>query len=124
MNPTLPHEAVEPHQRRARPRFQIEAQITATSQDNFYCGFTEDLSEGGVFVAMRPPPPVGESVHLSVRVGAEPPVSAIGMVRWHRMDSEGIACGCGVQFAMLEQRAADLLQGLLGRSAQTPLLVE
>ena len=40
MNPTLPHEIAEPQDRRARPRFQMEAQITATSQDNFYCGFT------------------------------------------------------------------------------------
>jgi uncharacterized protein (TIGR02266 family) len=110
--------------RRDSPRFALEAQITATSQENFYCGFSEDLSEGGVFIAMRPPPPVGEPVHLSVRVGAEAPVSAIGVVRWHRLDENGNPCGCGVQFMMLEQRASDLLQGMLSRSAQTPLLVE
>ncbi len=110
--------------RRASTRFPLEAQITATSQENFYCGFTEDLSEGGVFVAMRPPPPVGEMVHLSVRVGMEPPVTALGQVRWHRTDDSGNACGCGVQFVMLDPRAADLLQGMLSRSAQAPLLVE
>jgi len=124
MSQTQLVEAEELQDRRAVPRFQMEAQITATSQDNFYCGFSEDLSEGGVFIAMRPPPAVGEPVHLSVRVGAEPPVSAIGVVRWHRHDASGNPCGCGVQFAMLEQRAADLLHGLLARSAQTPLLVE
>ncbi len=120
--PLLPTNSTD--ERRIGTRFQLEAQITATSQENFYCGFTEDLSEGGVFVMMRPPPPVGEMVHLSVRVGAEPAVSAIGAVRWHRFDQDGIACGCGVQFLMLEPRAADVFQGMLSRSAQVPLLVE
>jgi uncharacterized protein (TIGR02266 family) len=111
-------------ERRASGRFQLEAQITATSQENFFCGFSEDISQGGVFIAMRPPPPVGEPVHVSVRLGAEPAVSAIGIVRWHRLDQNGVPCGCGVQFEMLEQRAADLLRGMLARSAQAPLLVE
>lgn len=110
--------------RRASDRRQLEAHITATSQNNFFCGFSEDISEGGVFVALTPPPPVGELVHLSVRVGAEAPVTAIGEVRWHRVDSDGVPCGCGVQFVVLDPRAVDLFQGLLARAGQAPLFVE
>jgi Tfp pilus assembly protein PilZ len=120
--PTLPIAA--PTERRIADRHPIEAVITATSQSNFWCGFSEDLSCGGVFVATPAAPPIGELVHLSIRVGAEPQVTAIGEVRWHRYDAEGFVCGCGVKFAMLDPRAADLLQGLLAHAAQAPLLVE
>ncbi len=112
------------HERRRTDRHPIEAVITATSQSNFWCGFSDNISEGGVFVATPSAPPVGAIVHLSIRVGAEPQVTAIGEVRWHRFDAEGFLCGCGVKFAMLDPRAADLLQGLLAAAAQAPLLVE
>ena len=116
--------AASPEERRKTPRHRLEAQITASSQSNFWCGFSEDMSEGGVFISMSPPPPVGELVHLSVAIGAEPAVTAIGEVRWHRVDADGFPCGCGVQFVMLDPRAADLIQGMLARSAQAPLLVD
>lgn len=111
-------------ERRRHPRHSIEAQITASSQNNFFCGFTEDLSEGGVFVAMSPAPAIGELVHLSVRVGVEPAVVVVGEVRWHRTDAAGNITGCGLHFVMLEPRAVDLLHGLLGRAGQPPLLVD
>ncbi len=116
--------ATETSDRRIAPRRQVEAHITATSQSNFFCGFTEDISEGGVFVSLCPPPPIGELVHLSVQVGAEPPVTAVGEVRWHRTDANGEPTGCGVQFVVLDPRAADLFQGLLARAGQAPLFVE
>lgn len=119
---TAPSPVVE--ERRKTPRRAMEAHITASSQTNFYCGFTEDLSEGGVFISMTPCPGVGELVHLTVRVGNEPPVAAIGEVRWQRCDDRGEPIGCGVQFVMLEPRAAELLQGLLGIAGQAPLLVD
>ena len=119
-----PQVTVAPQERRAAPRRCLDAEITATSQSNFFCGFTEDMSEGGVFVAMSRPPPIGELVHLSVRVGADQPVTVIGEVRWHRLDYHGHPCGCGVQFVVLEPRAALLFQGLLARAGQAPLFVE
>lgn len=115
---------VSSDERRRQSRHFVEAHITASSQSNFYCGFTENLSEGGVFVAMSPAPAVGELVHLSVRVGAEPAVTVVGEVRWHRMDHHGNITGCGLQFVMLEPRAADMLQGMLAVAGQAPLLVD
>ena len=46
-----------PAERRRHDRHPIEAVITATSQSNFWCGFSENLSEGGVFVATPNAPP-------------------------------------------------------------------
>jgi Tfp pilus assembly protein PilZ len=116
--------AVAPDERRRHMRRAVEAHITASSQSNFFCGFSENLSEGGVFVSMSPCPAMGELVHLAVRVGAEPAVTVIGEVRWLRHDDAGEATGCGLQFVMLEPRAADLLQGLLATAGQAPLLVD
>jgi Tfp pilus assembly protein PilZ len=124
MSDLQPVPSATPDDRRRHSRRAVEAHITASSQTNFYCGWTENLSEGGVFVSMTPCPAIGELVHLSVRVGAEPPVTVIGEVRWLRQDDSGEATGCGLQFVMLEPRAADLLQGLLSAAGQPPLLVD
>ena len=110
--------------RRRTPRFRLEARITASSETKVWCGLSEDVSEGGIFVSMTVVPPVGERVHLNMQIGAEPAVSAIGRVQWHRINAQGEIRGCGLQFVMLEKRAKDMFQGLLSRSTQSPLLVD
>ncbi len=124
MSTPLPVPSTEVEERRRTPRRAVEAYISASSQTNFYTGWTDNISEGGVFIAMSPCPAVGELVHINVRVGQEPPVAAIGEVRWVRQDERGEATGCGVQFVMLQPRAAELLQGLLAVAGQAPLLVD
>ncbi len=109
---------------RATPRFDIEAQISMESQTNFYTGFSENVGEGGVFVAMHAPPAVGEVVRLRVHLQGGREVMAAGQVRWHRLDERGEPCGAGIQFMALDKQSTAMLQWMMGRAGQAPLLVE
>lgn len=108
---------------RNSPRCLLEAEVSFESETNFFAGFSENIAEGGIFVATSGPPPVGATVRVSIRVH-EQVVLATGDVRWHRTDDAGQATGCGVRFLALDERSRDLLQGMLARAGQAPLLVE
>ncbi len=110
---------------RVAVRYLLEARITVESQSNFYTGFSQNISEGGVFVSMENPPPVGEVVRLQVHLDDGMAVTASGQVRWHRIDdATGEVVGAGVQFMALDPDATAALQGMLQRAQQEPLLME
>lgn len=109
---------------RVAPRYVLEARITVESQSNFYAGFSQNISEGGVFVEMANPPPVGEIVRLQVHLDDGQAVAASGQVRWHRIGDDGVAIGAGVQFIALDSAATAALQDMLEHAAQAPLLME
>lgn len=121
MSAALAYQFVE---QRATPRFEIEARITMESQTNFYTGFSENVSEGGVFVAMHAPPAVGEIVRLRVHLDDGRDVMAAGQVRWHRVDERGEAIGAGIQFVSLDKQSTAMLQWMMSRAGQAPLLME
>jgi Tfp pilus assembly protein PilZ len=119
-----PNGELLPVERRTSRRIRMEALVTATSETCLYAGITEDVSEGGIFIATLSPPPIGELIQIKIRVdrAGVPPVTAPGRVVWHRTDDNGDVTGCGVAFVGLD-RATRLLLTLLGRWAtQQPLL--
>lgn len=116
--------AMQTVERRHAPRFEIEARITMESQTNFFAGFSENICEGGVFVAMQAPPRVGEIVRLRVHLGDGRDVLAAGEVAWHRLNERGEGVGCGVKFIGLDGESAEALQAMMACSGQPPLLVE
>ncbi len=109
---------------RLAPRYDLEARITVESETNFYTGFTQNVSEGGVFVAMPDPPAVGQVVRLHVHLGDGRAVRATGEVRWHRLDENDAVIGAGVRFVALDEESRQALQAMLGQSGQDPLLME
>ncbi|MFZ5481837.1 MAG: PilZ domain-containing protein [Myxococcota bacterium] len=113
--------AVASHERREHVRHEIAARIGMTSETNFWTGLTENVSEGGVFVAMPSPPPVGASVAITVQLDGGEPITVDGEVRWHRLSAEGHVCGCGIRFVDLGPRDVESLQRMLDTSGQPPL---
>ena len=86
-------------------RVRVEIEVSLESDHNFYLGLTENLSEGGLFVATHKPLPIGALVELRFRVpGYDTVVEAEGEVRWVRMDGGGrdAVPGMGVRFRRLE----------------------
>jgi uncharacterized protein (TIGR02266 family) len=86
---------------RTANRRNIELEVSLLSESNFYVGFTENLSESGVFVATYLVRPLGSKVEMSLRIiGREEPILLRGEVRWVREyspTSDGCP-GMGIRF--------------------------
>ncbi len=92
------------------PREALEANIGATTESNFFVGFSGDVAEGGVFVATYLSLPVGTPIDLFVTLPGGFQKSIPGTVRFVRdpmdMDSEP---GMGVRFDRLDEEARELI---------------
>lgn len=91
-------------ERRAHPRAVLKTEVHLGSESNFYTGFTNDISEGGLFVATHHVLPRGERMELEFSLPDDPtPLKVLGEVRWTREynpASDG-APGLGFQFVDL-----------------------
>lgn len=68
------------------PRYAIQIGITLCGDNNFYMGLSENLSEGGVFIATQTVLDIGTVVRLQFSISTEdkPPITVVGVVRWVR----------------------------------------
>jgi uncharacterized protein (TIGR02266 family) len=62
--------------------------VDIDTESNFYLGFTDDLSEEGVFVATHAPRSIGSKVDLAIVIAGSAPIRTTGTIRWHRPWSE------------------------------------
>ena len=102
----IPHDA-----RRSVHRISIDTEIGFQSESNFFTGFTEDVSEGGLFIATFDQRPIGASLNINFTLPDGHLVSADGIVRWVREynhTTPNMHPGMGVQFTGLsaEDKAA------------------
>ena len=92
----IPHDP-----RRSLTRLAIEADIGFQSDSNFFTGFTEDISSGGIFIATFEIQPIGSRLQVNFTLPDGYLVSTPGIVRWVREYNE-LATesepGMGVQF--------------------------
>ena len=76
-------------QRRAHPRVRLCTEVSLASDSNFFTGFTNDVSEGGLFVATVNLLPIGTQIDLAFSVpGAGARIEGRGEVRWVREHDE------------------------------------
>jgi uncharacterized protein (TIGR02266 family) len=91
-------------------RASIEANVGATTESNFFVGFSGDIADGGVFVATYLTLDPGTKVDLLVTLPGGFEQRIPGTVRFVRdpmdMDSEP---GLGVKFDRLEKDARELI---------------
>jgi len=116
--PEMPARDIRQHR-----RVDLTVEITMGSDSNFYAGVTDNISEGGVFVATALPPPVGANVAMTLTLpdlGRKLALS--GVVRWVRdLDHRhGVAVGCGIQWVDLPEEARRLVEHFV-RSRDTLL---
>src|SRR5258705_13287773 len=70
---------------RAHRRLALELEVSLQSDSNFCLGLTENLSNGGIFVATHLVRPVGTVVALTLRLpNRKTPLALGGRVRWVR----------------------------------------
>lgn len=113
-------------EQRAHARYDVELQVgLAWSESNFYMGLTENLSEGGLFIATHELRPIGSEVEVSLKLPNHPePIRTSAIVRWIRVYSKSsdASPGMGVQFAALPPELLEAIRTFLRR--QTPLFYE
>jgi uncharacterized protein (TIGR02266 family) len=104
-------------ERRQQPRFAVAVQVTMDSEHNFYTGLTQDLSNGGLFVATHNIRPIGERIHLRFTLPTAPaPIDALTEVRWVRMmpvAGGGGEPGMGLMFINLAPQAQAAIHAFL-----------
>jgi len=98
----MPSEQVRAaHERRQHTRVELKTAVSLGSESNFYTGFMNDISEGGLFVATHAVLPRGSVIDLEFSLPDEGgPIRVEGEVRWvceYNPESDGHA-GMGVQF--------------------------
>lgn len=96
---------------RQHTRVPLTVEVTLESEHNFYTGLTDNISEGGLFVATGAPPPLGSEVGFELVLG-ERRFLVTGRVCWlrdHRTASVDAPEGCGIRFTQLEEGAVEAI---------------
>jgi len=96
-------------ERRLHNRYTIATEVTFESETNFFEGMTENISDGGLFIATLATSPIGTTFDLVFELPDHaPPVRTRAVVRWLREGEDGDtpAPGMGVQFIDLKPEDA------------------
>ncbi len=106
--PAAPTDTIAPPssgaERRLKERRECEFDVEFLGDSHFITGITQDLSEGGVFVATYQRLPIGTPVCLAFELPDGHRVEARGHVRWIRAEREdaGSRPGLGIAFSELD----------------------
>lgn len=117
--------------RRRHARYALSLAITMQGDNNFYAGLSEDLSEGGVFVATYHVLPLGTPVVLQFTLPSnDEPMTVNGTVQWVRgpdatashenvfgggRDVPGIMPGIGIRFHDLDAATRTVIRDFMER---------
>jgi uncharacterized protein (TIGR02266 family) len=106
------------------PRLDVSLMVSIDSESNFYVGFTENLSDGGVFVATHAPRPIGCAVNLVIALPNQMPIRAKGTVAWIReySDANEAVPGMGIRFDQIS--ANDVKRVLEFARARQPMFFD
>jgi uncharacterized protein (TIGR02266 family) len=106
--------------RRDRQRVVYCTQVNLTSETNFYTGFSNNVSEGGIFVAthvLRAHGSVME-VEFSLPDGG-PPIRVESVVRWVCDDQASERPGMGLQFQNLAEADRRRIEAFVQQRGET-----
>lgn len=110
--PERPSQSADAAHQATVAREQVEANLGATTESNFYVGFSGEISQGGVFVSTYNILPVGTAVQLHVTLPGNLSTDVNGSVRFVRdpMDmSSDSEPGMGVAFEGLAKDSRELI---------------
>lgn len=108
-----------------RPSSTAEVHLDHASESNLWLGFSQDISEGGVFLATYESHALGAPLEMLVHMTGGEPVAVSGVVHWvrpHRHGEDDVAPGVGVRFTNLLPEHARALQAFAAR--RTPIFYD
>ncbi len=95
-------------ERRQHPRATLKTEVHLGSESNFYTGFMNDISEGGLFVATHQVMARGTKLMLEFSLpDDESPIRVTGEVRWTREYNPSSDGAPGLGFQFLDLSASD-----------------
>ncbi len=101
---------------------ELEVELHAGSDHNFYTGFTHNISEGGLFIATSHLHPLGTRVEFTFTLDDRPdPIEVRGVVRWLR-EPEAVSpmpLGMGIEFEELAPAVLSRIQSFVERRRET-----
>lgn len=101
---------------RTSARVKMQAAVDFNSDDNFFNGFSANISDGGLFVATVNLLPLGTEVDLSFSLPSGERIEAKGKVQWVREVNDQLIDafpGMGVQFSALNPEAQSAITQFL-----------
>ncbi|MDB5216185.1 MAG: cell division protein FtsY [Myxococcaceae bacterium] len=129
--PRTPSIPILAEDRRRHPRYALSLSITMQGENNFYAGLSEDISEGGVFIATYHLLPIETPVVLSFTLPtSDEPLSVFGTVAWVRgpdatarsedmfgagRELPGVMPGIGVRFHGLDAATRQTIRDFMQR---------
>lgn len=105
-------------------RLALQAKVNVRSDTNFYMGFSENISEGGIFLSTIAPPNIGDDVELNIEGEDGKSIAVKGIVRWHRVLPDNSLSGCGIQFLNLSNEAKNAIEKIIASLRRDPLFVD
>jgi uncharacterized protein (TIGR02266 family) len=109
----------EARERRTSERRIIEVDIGIQSATNFFTGFTQDISSGGLFVSTFDILAIGTPLNINFRLPGGPVLSLNGTVRWIREYNETnpeMEPGMGIRFEELNSRDAEAINEFMAQN--------
>jgi uncharacterized protein (TIGR02266 family) len=105
---------------RRHHRAELNVEVSLEGDHNFFVGFSENVSEGGLFVATHSLREIGSVVHLSFQLpDRQRPIEVEAVVCWMRIFSEtsDTPPGLGLQFIDISDEDAHAIRGFVERRA-------
>ena len=99
--------------KRKHTRIEAELEVTLNGPHNFFTGFTQNISEGGVFIATHQVFPIGTEFELTLKIG-DKVIHPTAKVVWVREPSpflpDDIDPGMGLQFVNLTEEEKRIIE--------------
>lgn len=111
--------------RRGDDRKRLDVRISLTSQDNFFSGFAQNISNGGLFIASFDLLPIGHPLEVSFSLPGGLFMKTNAVVRWVRpLDPNQPSHwpGMGVEFLDLDEGGQEAINAFMDLRA--PLFFE
>ena len=98
--------------------------MTASSEHNFFVGFSRNVSAGGIFIATHNLLPIGHEVELKFYLPKGDCIMTRGLVQWVRDYNEATdtSPGMGIQFTGLGQDDIARIEQVI--ATREPLIYE
>ncbi len=118
--------AIDPSERRVFSRKEFEVKVDFFSSNTFFTGFTENISEGGLFIATEAPFEIGDELEVVLSLMGKEATAYKVVVRWIRPPGAigGLPAGMGVQFINLPEAETEKLQTFIDSGVKDTLFFD